>query len=426
MNSVVADAEVGPAVATAPGAAVADDIASPPLPRLSRRVLTICAAVSIIVAALATFGHHWWTVGRFTESTDDAYVGGDITVIAPKVSGFIARVAVTDNQIVHAGDVLVELDNRDYVAARARAVAAVAAQEAAIANLSATRHLQEAIIAQAQAGINSADAEIERSQEDQVRYQRLEKLSAVSLQESQKADADYKNAIASGARARAALAASQRQLDVIDSQSQQAAAALAQAKADRDVADLNLSYTELRAPMDGTVGNRSARAGSYANIGAQLMSLVPARGLWVDANFKESQLARMRAGQTVFVEADVLPGQVFRGRVASLAPATGAVFSVLPAENATGNFTKIVQRVPVRIVLDGGASALGQLRPGLSVVAKVDMRPAARPAADGQSSADVASASRGVSAGSGPEAYRGPSGVTQQSALLPRAAVAAN
>jgi membrane fusion protein, multidrug efflux system len=376
MNSVVADGELDPNVTNAPGASVAGGIAGRPLRLPSRKVLIISGVTLIILAALTTFGYQWWTVGRFTESTDDAYVGGDITVIAPKVSGFIARVAVTDNQIVHAGDVLVELDKRDYVAARARAVAAVAAQEAAIANLAATRHLQEAVIAQAQAGINSAAAEIERSQEDQVRYRRLEKLSAVSVQESQKADADYKSAIASGARARAALAASQRQLDVIDSQNQQAVAALAQAKADRDVADLNLSYTELRAPMDGTVGNRSARAGSYANIGAQLMSLVPARGLWVDANFKESQLARMRAGQTVLVEADVLPGQAFHGRVASLAPATGAVFSVLPAENATGNFTKIVQRVPVRIALDGDASALGRLRPGLSVVAKVDMRTA--------------------------------------------------
>ena len=374
MNSVVADGELGSPVANAAGVSVARGVTGRSLRIPSRKVLIISGAALIIVAALAAFGHQWWTVGRFTESTDDAYVGGDITVIAPKVSGFIARVAVTDNQIVHAGDVLVELDNRDYVAARARAVAAVAAQKAAIANLAATRHLQEAVIAQAQAGINSADAEIERSQEEQIRYRRLEKLSAVSLQESQKADADYKNAIASGARARAALSASQRQLDVIDSQNQQAAAALAQAEADRDVADLNLSYTELRAPMDGTIGNRSARAGAYANIGAQLMSLVPARGLWVDANFKESQLARMHAGQTVLVEADVLPGQVFRGQVASLAPATGAVFSVLPAENATGNFTKIVQRVPVRVVLDGDASALGQLRPGLSVVAKVDMR----------------------------------------------------
>ena len=368
MNSVAA-------MPAASDAGVAPDVVPRPLGLPSRKALIISGAALLLVVAAATFGHHWWTVGRFMESTDDAYVGGDITVIAPKVSGFIARVAVTDNQTVHSGDVLVELDNRDYVAARARAVAAVAAQEAAIANLSATRHLQEAVIAQSQAGINAADAEIERSREDQIRYRRLEKLSAVSTQESQKADADYKNAIAAGVKARATLAASQRQLDVIDSQTQQAAAALAQAKADRDVADLNLSYTELRAPIDGTVGNRSARAGSYATVGAQLMSLVPAHGLWVDANFKESQLARMHSGQAVTVEADVLPGRVFHGHVASLAPATGAVFSVLPAENATGNFTKIVQRVPVRIVLDGAASQLGQLRPGLSVVAKVDMRP---------------------------------------------------
>jgi len=357
------------------GASVSEGVAPRPVALPSRKTLLMSGAALVILVSTAMFGYHWWTVGRFIESTDDAYVGGDITVIAPKVSGFISRVAVTDNQQVHAGDVLVELDNRDYVAARARAVASVAAQEAAITNLAATRHLQEAVIAQAQAGINAADAEIERSQEDQVRYRRLEKLSAVSTQESQKADADYKNAIAAGAKARAALAAAQRQLDVIDSQSQQAIAALAQAKADRDVADLNLSYTELRAPIDGSVGNRNARAGSYATIGAQMMSLVPARGLWVDANFKESQVARMHAGQPVTVEADVLPGRVFHGHVASLAPATGAVFSVLPAENATGNFTKIVQRVPVRVILDGDASQLGQLRPGLSVIAAVDMHP---------------------------------------------------
>jgi membrane fusion protein (multidrug efflux system) len=376
MSSVIADGDIGSSVASASGAEVAGNVRPVRIP--SWKTLVMSGTALIVAASLATLGHHWWTVGRFTESTDDAYVGGDITVIAPKVSGFIARVAVADNQTVRAGDVLVKLDDRDYVAARARSIAAVAAQQAALANLTATRHLQEAIIAQARAVITSADAQIERTREDETRYKHLQRLSAVSLQESQKADADYKDAIASGVKARAALAASQRQLDVIDSQAQQAQAALAQANADHDVAELNLSYTELRAPMDGTVGNRSARPGSYANIGAQLMSLVPARGLWVDANFKESQLARMHAGQPVVVEADVLPGQLFHGRVASLAPATGAVFSVLPAENATGNFTKIVQRVPVRILLDGDASALGQLRPGLSVVAKVDMRTSKR------------------------------------------------
>jgi membrane fusion protein (multidrug efflux system) len=351
--------------------------------RISRKRLLMAVAAVVGVVALSAFGYRWWTVGRFIESTDDAYVGGDITVIAPKVSGFVAQVAVTDNQTVHAGDLLLKLDDRDYVAARARAIASVAAQQAALANLTATRHLQQAVIAQAQAGIAAADAEIERTREDQARYHNLQKLSAVSVQESQKADADYKDAMAAGVKARAALAAAQRQLDVIDTQTEQTQAALGQATADRQVAELNLSYTELRAPIDGTVGNRSARVGSYATIGAQLMSLVPARGLWVDANFKESQLADMRAGQVVTVQADVLPGRVFRGHVASLAPATGAVFSVLPAENATGNFTKIVQRVPVRIQLEGDAAALGQLRPGLSVVAKVDLRPSTRTVAVG-------------------------------------------
>jgi membrane fusion protein (multidrug efflux system) len=161
---------------------------------------------------------------------------------------------------------------------------------------------------------------------------------------------------------------------VIDTQKQQAMAALAGASADRDTAQLNLGYTELRAPIDGLVGNRSARNGAFASVGAQLISLVPAHGLWIDANFKEGQLARMRAGMPVRIDADVLPGEVFHGHVASLAPATGAVFSVLPAENATGNFTKIVQRVPVRVLLDGDAATLGVLRPGLSVTARVDER----------------------------------------------------
>ena len=179
---------------------------------------------------------------------------------------------------------------------------------------------------------------------------------------------------ADGHLLRPALAAAPRRLDVTDTPKQQARAALDEAIAERDLARLNLGYTELRAPIDGVVGNRSARAGAYAMVGAQLIALVPAHGLWVDANFKESQLTHIRAGLRASIEADVLPGHVFCGHVASLAPATGAQFSVPPPENATGNFTKIVQRVPVRILLDDGASTLGDLRPGLSVTAAVDER----------------------------------------------------
>jgi len=197
-----------------------------------------------------------------------------------------------------------------------------------------------------------------------------------SLQRFQQADADNKKAIAAVEKARAAVAAARRRIDVIDTQKQQAQAALDQAIAERDLARLNFGYTELRAPIDGVVGNRSARNGAYAMVGAQLISLVPAHGLWVDANFKESQLAHIRAGLPALVEADVLPGQVFRGHVASLAPATGAQFRVLPPENATGNFTKIVQRVPVRIHLNPDPALRDALRPGLSVEAEVDTKSA--------------------------------------------------
>jgi membrane fusion protein (multidrug efflux system) len=344
--------------------------------RLPAKRLALFALALLLGLGAAWYGDDWWTVGRFIESTDDAYVGGDITVIAPKVAGFITDVAVTDNQAVHAGDLLVKLDDRDYRAALAKATASVAAEQATLANLDATRRLQEAMIAQAEAEVAAADAEVDRSGFDVVRYRQLASSEFASAQRLQQADADHKKGIAAAARTRAAVEAAQRQLDVIDTQKQQADAALAEAIAERDLAQLNLGYTELRTPIDGTIGNRSARTGAFATVGAQLMSVVPARGLWVDANFKESQLAHMRPGMPASVEADVLPGQVFSGHVASLAPATGAQFSVLPPENATGNFTKIVQRVPVRILLDGEASALGLLRPGLSVTAEVDQRSA--------------------------------------------------
>jgi membrane fusion protein (multidrug efflux system) len=372
MNSAVAVQE------TAAGSARSAPPFDRPLlaiPRLGRKRLGLLGLALLVGLGAARYGHDWWTVGCFIESTDDAYVGGDITVIAPKVAGFIAEVAVADNQAVHAGDLLVKLDDRDYRAALAKAEGAVAAQQATLANLDATRNLQQAMIAQVGAEVAAADAEVARAQFDVVRYRQLAADRFASAQRFQQADADHKKGTAAANRTRAALEAARRQLDVIDTQKQQVQAALTQATAERDLARLNLGYTELRAPIDGTVGNRSARAGAYAMVGAQLMSLVPASGLWVDANFKENQLARLRPGMAATIAADVLPGEVFRGHVASLAPATGAQFSVLPPENATGNFTKIVQRVPVRIVLDGDAAVLGSLRPGLSVTADVDERP---------------------------------------------------
>jgi membrane fusion protein (multidrug efflux system) len=341
--------------------------------QIAKKLGLIAAVLGAVIVGV-WYGYTWWTVGRFMETTDDAYVGGDVTTMASKVAGFVDTIAVTDNQRVKAGDLLVKLDDRDYRAQLARAEASVAAQEAALANRDAAHRLQTAVVDQANAEIAAATAEATRSQYDLDRYRTLSAERYASLQRFEQADADYKKAAAVEHKMQAALRASRHQLDVIDTERRQIEAALVQAKAERDLAGLNLSYTEIRSPIDGVIGNRSARVGAYATVGTQLLSIVHAHGLWVDANFKESQLAQMSVGQSVEITADVLPGHTFHGRIESLAPATGAQFSVIPPENATGNFTKIVQRVPVRIVLEGGAGELGTLRPGLSVVARVDER----------------------------------------------------
>jgi len=358
---------------TFPGELVGQPRPTLALPRPGKRTLVALLA-ALLVAGIAWYGWSWWTVGRFIQSTDDAYVGGDVTTIAPKVAGFIDRVAVVDNQPVKAGDLLIKLDDRDYRAQLARAQASVEAQNATLANLDANHRLQQAMVDQANAEIVATAAELERTKYDVDRYRTLSNNQFASVQRFQQADADYKKARAADQKARAALVAAERKLDVIETQKQQTQAALQQAIAERDLARLNCDYTEIRSPIDGVIGNRSARPGAYATVGAQLLAVVPAQGLWIDANFKESQLAHMRAGQPVEITADVLPGESFRGRVASLAPATGAQFSVIPPENATGNFTKIVQRVPVRIRLEGEAAELGRLRPGLSVVVNVNER----------------------------------------------------
>jgi len=363
-------------------ALVADGLAAPPQTIGSRHSLRRAGLLGVGLAVLigaAGYGYDWWKIGRFIQSTDDAYVGGDVTDLAPKVSGLIAQIAVTDNQAVHAGDLLVKIDDRDYRAALAKAAAAVEGDRATLANLDATRALQKSLIDEAAADVTSNAAQTQLARDNQYRDRTLADEQFGTLQRAETSDVTLAQSAASGRKALAALAAAKAQLVVIDTEEQEAEAALDGALADLNQAQLNLSYTEIRAPVDGTVGNRSAHLGGYATIGAQLVSIVPAHGLWVDANFKEDQLAAMQPGQPVEIRADVLPGRVFHGWVASLAPASGAVFSVLPAENATGNFTKIVQRVPVRVVLDGDGSTLGLLRPGLSVTADVNTQDGGAP-----------------------------------------------
>lgn len=337
------------------------------------RLIKIAAAV-VALLVIGTLVARWWFIGRFIESTDDAFVEADIVTISSKVPGFIKTVAVVDNQQVHAGDLLATIDDRDYRAELAKAEARVAEQNAALANLDALTDLQAAAIDEARAKVESAAAETRRATDDARRADSLIKRNVVSAQDYELSSAAAEKARADTDSAKAALVAAQRQLAVIGTQRRQTQAILAHANAEADLARLNLGYTEIRSPIDGVVGNRGARVGDYASVSAQLMSVVPSSGLYVVANFKESQIAHMQPGQKVRIRADVLKGVTFEGHVDSLAPATGAQFSLLPAENATGNFTKIVQRVPIRIRLDGAGATLGNLRPGLSVVAGVDVR----------------------------------------------------
>ena len=251
MNSSLSAADMAPA-----------STPEKPKPPLLKRLVLALVVIAALIAAVF-YGLHWWTTGRFIESTDDAYIGGDVTVIGPKVSGYITELKVIDNQFVHAGDLLVKIDDRDYLATLHKAEGAIAAEEALLANLQATEQLQQAVIGQGKAGIDAASAETVRSRDDNVRYKELASRSAVSLESAQRADATFKTAQANGAKAQASLLAAQRQLDVIATQKQQARAALMQAKAERDLAQLNVGYTELRAPIDGVIGNRRARVGAF-------------------------------------------------------------------------------------------------------------------------------------------------------------------
>jgi membrane fusion protein, multidrug efflux system len=335
----------------------------------------LCAAV-----ASCAYAYYWWTIGSYFQGTDDAYVGGNVTPIAPHIPGFIAQILVTDNQEVKAGDLLIRVDDRDVRAAAARAEAPLAQRQATLASLRAKYELQKSTIEQANADVDAKRAQAEFAKIDAERYRGLAETNSGSVQNAQKTASVDQSARAAVTSAQAGLVAAKQQLSVLIADIEEATAAVAQAKADLDTARLNVGYAEIRSPVDGYVGNRAAQVGAYVPQGNYLLTIVPAHGLWVDANFKEDQLARMQPGQPATIVADTLPGHVFHGHVLNLAPATGAVFSVIPPENATGNFTKIVQRVPVRIVLDDIDATLGRIRPGLSTYATVDTRPDTRAA----------------------------------------------
>ncbi len=341
-----------------------------------RKVLFIILPV-VALALGASGGWYWWNVLRFLQSTDDAYVQSDVSLISPKVEGYIKKVRVADNQEVAEGAVLFVIDDRDFKAKVAQAEAAVATEEAIIATYESRLKLQQSMIEQAAATVNSAEADLARDQQDYKRYSALLSTDFASRQRFEQAEADARKGEAAAAKSRAGFAAEQNQLAVLRSQQREEQAKLQQTRANLQLAQNDLDNTVIRAPISGVAGNRAGQVGQYVKAGTQLLSLVPLPRVYVTANFKETQLTHMWPGQLAEVSVDAYPDLILEGRIESFAPASGAQFSLLPPDNATGNFTKIVQRVPVRIALPTGGPLAELLRPGLSVTVTIDTRGAA-------------------------------------------------
>ncbi|QND54941.1 HlyD family secretion protein (plasmid) [Phyllobacterium sp. 628] len=344
-----------------------------PRPRNVRKLLLMGAAI-VVVGLAIDFGWHYWTVGRFQESTDDAYVKADSTIVAPKVSGYLREVLVNDNQPVRANEPLAKIDDRDYVVALEQAKADVAAAQADIDNTLASIDQQQAAIAQAQSTVSVNQASLKFAQQDNDRYGALATQGAGSVQNAQQAVSKLDIAKATLQRDEGAVLSAQKQIGVLQASLAKANATLAHDKAVQDQAELNLSYTTIVSPVEGVVGNRTLRVGQYVQSGTQLMAVVPVDNVYVIANFKETQLTDVKKGQPVEIAVDTFPGVALKGRVDSIAPASGQEFALLPPDNATGNFTKIVQRIPVRIVLDSDSKLTGLLRPGMSVTPTITIK----------------------------------------------------
>ena len=336
------------------------------------RILLIAGAV-ILVGGLV-WGFRWWTVGRFIQSTDDAYLQADSMTVAPKVSGYVAEVFVADNQSVKAGEPLVRLDNRQYEAVFEQANASIAARKADIERAQAELLQQQANIVQARAQVVGAKAAEAHAIAEVLRYEPLVKTGAESGEKLSDLRNAKDQASAKLAADIAALDASERQPATTRAQIDQARAQLQVAEASSRQAQLDLGDTTVRSMLAGSVGDRTVRVGQFVQPGSRLMTIVPVQDVYLTANFKETQIGRMRTGQPATIQVDALPGKELHGTVASFSPGTGAQFALLPPQNATGNFTKIVQRVPVRIHIDADEQTRPLLLPGLSVTVRVDTR----------------------------------------------------
>jgi membrane fusion protein, multidrug efflux system len=335
---------------------------------LRRRPFVSAIGAMLLAAALGT-GYVYWDYAEHFQSTDDAFIAARQSSLAPRVSGYLTAVPVTDNQHVVAGDVVARIDDRDYRVALAQAEAQVAAAQASIENVDAQLDVQQAQITANEAQVEQAQASLVFAQQQAARYQHLEQTGYGTVQNSEQYTSQLHQQQAALLSAQATLHLAQRQVEALKAQRKSAVASLAQAQAQRDQAQLNLSYTTVRAAQPGRVVNLSAAVGQLAQPGTNLTMFVPDE-IWVTANFKETQLDRMRPGEPVTLKIDGNPGKVTRGHVDSVQPGSGTAFSLLPAQNATGNYVKIVQRVPVKIIMDDPPTDLA-LGPGMSVVPTV-------------------------------------------------------
>ncbi len=340
----------------------------------SKRRLLLAAGAVLILGVGIYYGTWYWTTGRFEETTDDAYVKADSTIIAPKVSGYLRQVAVADNQPVVAGQALAQIDDRDYAVALKQATANVEAARATVANIEANIEQQAAVVAQARASVVLDQANLTFAQQENDRYVTLANSGSGSVQNAQNAVSKLGIAKATLERDGAAVIATEKQVGSLKAQLAKAHADLAHEQDLEEQAQLNLSYTTIVAPVDGVVGNRTLRVGQYVQAGTPLMSVVPLMDVYVVANFKETQLTHVRPGQSVRIAVDTYPDHDVIGAVDSISPASGQEFALLPPDNATGNFTKIVQRVPVKITVSPDLPLAGRLLSGMSVVPTIDTK----------------------------------------------------
>jgi membrane fusion protein, multidrug efflux system len=347
----------------------------PATPLWSRFAIPLFAViVALGFVALATQRFDEWVGNAVVQTTNDAYVRAELTRLASRVSGEVLTVGVTDFQRVKAGDLLIQIDPADYEAQVAQSEAAVAAAQAVLDNLANQIELQYATIAQAQAARLSAEAMEVEARQEQERQQSLTQTESGTRQRFEQAVAGYAKAQADVRASRAVIAAQQHQLEVLQGTRKQRAADLEATKATLASAKLKLGYTKVSAPFDGVVGERQVQPGDYVNIGTNLINVVPLPKVYVIANYKETQLTHVAPGQPVEITVDGFPREKLRGRVERIAPATGAQVALLPPDNATGNFTKVVQRIPVRIQFDDNQPLLARLVPGMSVVTSIDTK----------------------------------------------------